>query len=314
MFQYTFNNHFKYAYRGKDYFAEKTKEDDVFLAEYTQPVTKDLVSWRESNLLAARLIYERKIGEINILLSGGMDSEVCLRSFAEQKLNFRAVSLLLKGCEETDDMKQIEQLKSEFSFKHEYVFLEPIQFLESKTFIETMDLVKCVSPIIGSHLWLANQVGGTPIIAQGEVHLRKEVNDDYVPGISPYVDSPWYILESERRFSIYLNFIKKNIPGVPGFFQYLPEQVHTFLVYNEYLKKLITNSISGKLGTRSSKNIIIKQFYPNLQDREKKHGWEKIIDIHDHYRSFFGERFKNFNNLYRMPLDKTILTLRGNAF
>jgi len=311
MYEYTYKNHFKFGYQLNSiecFFSERQSPKDVFIASYGSCVDKNL-TWKEANLKAARLIHERKDGDIWLLLSGGMDSEICLRSFLDQKLPIRTVSLVYKNQQNHEELFFIKKIISEYSLKHEYIEINLESFLESKEFLDTVDFVKCVSPIVGCHLWLANQLPGTPIIAQGEVHLKKTMSDGYVPGVSPYLPSSWSLVESERLCSIYMNFIKRARPAIPGFFQYLPEQTYSFLTKNPYLEKLVSNQIVGKLGTRTSKNIMLHQFYPEIEMRTKYDGWENMRSLHDRYRDFLAQRFLNSDNYYRINLDQLIAQL-----
>lgn len=311
MYQYTYKNHFKFGYHihGVDrYFVEKESALDIFIAAYGKCENKEL-SWRDANLMAARIIYDNKIGDLWLLLSGGMDSEICLRSFLDQNLPIKTASLVYKGQQNSEESFFIKKLIAEYSLKHECVEIDLDPFLDSKDFLDTVDLVQCVSPIIGCHLWLANQLPGTPIIAQGEVHLKKTISNDYVSGMSAYVPSPWYLVESERLCSIYMNFIKRKKPAIPGFFQYLPEQTYSFLTQNPYLEKLISNQIVGKLGTRSSKNLMSQQFYPEIKMRHKYDGWENMQELHTRFRVFLAERFPNSDNNWKKEVSLLIKAL-----
>ncbi len=291
MFQYTFQNHFKFGYNHLNKYQYRTSENDVFSFEYGKVLNTDL-TWRQSNELAARQIYSNKFGDLYVLLSGGMDSEICLRSFIDQSLPVKTISLRFLDLDQTEELAYVYKAIKKYNIvNHIFVDIDVKSFVLSKEFNYIADSIKCVSPIIILHLWLANQVPGTPVIAQGEVHLRKSLPNDYVPGISPYESSEWYISESERLCSIFMNFIKREKPAIPGFFQYNVEQIYSYLTKNKLLGDLINNKVVGKLGTRSSKNLIARQFYPDVEDRVKKHGWESAQDYHDTLRAEMAQRY-----------------------
>lgn len=291
VYQYTFQNHFKFGYNHVNEYQPREFASDTFSFQYGSVVDKKL-NWRQSNELAARQIYENKNQSITVLLSGGMDSEICLRSFYDQKLPVKTVSLRFLDFDQSEEMTYIQKAISKYGLnQHEFVDVDIQSFVKSEIFYQTADLVKCVSPIVVVHLWLANQIQGTPVVAQGEVHLKKVVPDDYIPGVSPYEPSDWYITESERLCSIYMNFILKNKPAIPGFFQYNVEQIYSYLTENKLLSDLINHRMPGKLGTRTSKNLISQQFYPDIELREKRHGWESIQSFHDEIRQTLARRY-----------------------
>ena len=226
MYEYTLGNHFKFGYDGTNNYQDRSSERQIFSFEYGKARVENL-SWRQANELAARQIYDRKSGEIFVLLSGGMDSEICFRSFYDQKLPVRTVSLRFLDINQAEEMSYIQKSIAKYGItNHEFVDVDIKRMIFSQIFNEIADVTRCVSPIVILHLWLANQLPGMPVIAQGEVHLKKEVPDDYVPGVSEYLPSDWYLVESERLCSIYKNFILKTTPAIPGFFQYNPEQIY----------------------------------------------------------------------------------------
>lgn len=292
MYPYTHKNHFQFGYKNKLPFELRTQAEDQFYATYGS-IETPLTNWVEANKLAARKIYEQKVGDIVILLSGGLDSEICVRSFSDQNLPFKTVSLRYKGGFNQSELEHVENLKSEISFQHEYVDMDLESYWCSSELDEIVNPIQCVSPILASHLWLASRVGETPVIAQGEALLKKKIPCDYIPGISPYTPSEWFLEESEMFCSLYSHFIIQQKPGIPGFFQFLPEQTSTFLFHNPYLKKLINNEVHGKLTTRSSKNLMSCQFYPNLKPREKLTGFEDIMPLQIQKRKELSQRFPN---------------------
>ncbi len=308
MFEYTKNNHFKFGFNQLNQYQSRTSPEDIFTFEYGK-ITDPNINWKDANKKAATEIYEKKIGDIYILLSGGLDSEICLRSFTEQNLPVRAVTLRFSDAVQDEEIKYIEVLKKDVDFKHEYVDIKVSDFFSSDDFLKTVDFVKCPIPILGSHMWLANQLDGTPVIGQGEVLLHKIVSSNYIPGQSPYPISPWALSESEVFCSLYLNFIRQNKPAIPGFFQYLPEQTYSFLTNNPYLKKLVNNEIVGKLSTRTSKNKMILQFYQNLADRKKLYGWESIIELNENTTKRLEERFSGHSNVAVIEYTKLIKNL-----
>jgi hypothetical protein len=306
MHVYTFNNHFKFGYDGNNFFQDRPHATANFTAEYGK-ITKTCDDWRKSNEVAAKMIHEKAKDPV-VLLSGGMDSEICLRSFTDQGLPVKAVSLRLIDINQ-EEIGHIERIKKEIYFKHQYVDLNLNKFIGSSDFYEIADSIQCVSPILVTHLWLCDQISGTPIIAQGEVHLKKDVPSDYVPGKSPYLRSSWYLYESERLCSLYRHFIKRKREAIPGFFQYLPEQFYSFLTKNKILQNLISDKVIGKLGTRTSKNLISHQFYPDVPLRTKLHGWESIQNIHDDFRACLAKRYPYNDDYYRIEVHDLIARL-----
>jgi hypothetical protein len=310
MFEYTHNNHFKFGYNGNNFYQQRESHDEKFTAQFG-PIDRNCRSWKEANELAAKMIYDHKVGDIYILLSGGMDSEICLKSFLNQNLKVKAITLRFNDVTQGNEIEHVERIKSKYQIDHEYCEVSLLKFLESQAFYAIADNIRCVSPIIVTHLWLSDQIKGTPVMAQGEAYLKKEINHGYIPGTSPYLPSNWHLYESERLCSIYRHFMLQNRPAIPGFFQYLPEQFFSFLTNNKILQQLISNKSIGKLGTRSSKNAMSKQYYSDVPMRDKLHGWESIQETHDVLRMKLAARFPFNDDYYKIEVNELIKNLSG---
>jgi hypothetical protein len=202
-------------------------------------------------------------------------------------------------------------MRNQYQLNHEYVDMKLLDFVEGHEFNQIFEFSKCVSPIINTHLWLADQISGTPVIAQGEVHLKKDLPAGYIPGESPYLKSRWYLIESEILCSINKFFMNKNKPAIPGFFQYLPEQFYSFLSKNDILQDLISDKIEGKLGTRTSKNLMTRQFYPDVPLRAKLHGWEGVQEFHDELRKKLATRFQEHDDNFQIEVEVLKAKLSG---
>src|SRR5688572_15350212 len=119
MFEYTKNNHFKFGYNGLNQYQERTGPTDKFTFDYGRS-ENHCQNWREANNLAAKMIYERKVDDIYILLSGGMDSEICLRSFLDQGLTVKTVSLKFTDIPQ-EELIHVERLRKQHNLNHSYV-------------------------------------------------------------------------------------------------------------------------------------------------------------------------------------------------
>jgi hypothetical protein len=287
---YTEKNHFRFGYDGHHAYHGRTSPEQKFSFEYGRS-SQRLTSWREANRLAAKSIRKNFDGPLWILFSGGTDSECVARAFWEADVPFRLATLRMEDGLNAHDLEHAFAFAQEISHPLELFDLNMREFWQSDLLYRYADPIQCVSPILVAHLWLADQVDGIPIIGQGECYLKKDIPADYVPGESPYLPSPWRLIESERLCSLYRHFILNNRPAVPGFFQYLPEQIFTFLNDNPILSDLVQNKTIGKLGTRTSKNQMVRHFYPEINERQKFTGFENISELHDKLRAHLAARF-----------------------
>lgn len=298
MYQYTDQNHFEFGYRHGRKYCNRQEANEIFYADVGS-VKKNFLNWRAANIDAVFRITQNLPGPYWILLSGGTDSEICLRAFLEANVPVNVATLRLANGANAYDIEHVYKLQKQLDVKVHFFDLDAEAFLKSKEFYQICNVTANISPIYAFHLWLASQLDGTPIMAQGEVHLKKGE------------DQKWYYVESERLCALYRYFIFYDKPAVPGFFQYTPEQIFTYLKFNPFLKKLINNEVEGKLGTRSSKNLMAQQFYPEVEMRTKYTGFEKIEDTIDIYRKQLRAQFAAHDQFWYCEVNDFISRLQG---
>ncbi len=308
MFEYTYQNHFKFGYDDNEWYCNRSSPLQKFVTSYGR-ATSDLKSWREANQLAARQIKMSTDLPIWVLYSGGIDSEICLKSFLDEGINVEVAIMRFKNGLNEHDINYAFKFCHQYNLQYSIFDIDILEFWNSSEYLQIVDLCHCVSPQLAACLWLADQVEGLPIIAQGDPYLKKSIPKDYIPGVSPYLPSDWYYNESDRLCSLFRFFILKNKPAVPAFFQYLPEQILSFLKYNNYLKKLINNEIVGKLGTRTSKALMYREDYPELEFRPKYHGFEQLEEVHAHHRAELAKRFPLADTDFSIKYEDLILAL-----
>jgi hypothetical protein len=97
------------------------------------------------------------------------------------------------------------------------------------------------------------------------------------------------------RFSI-----KYGIPLVNEWFSYTPEMMAYYLEYPR-INSLVTERFNYKISSVSSKNEILREFMPDITEKIKTHGYEKLM-------GFNGETYEN---LYRSHVKRLESSLDG---
>jgi hypothetical protein len=87
----------------------------------------------------------------------------------------------------------------------------------------------------------------------------------------------WVLVEREKIATWYRYPIKLNRPAVPGFFQYTPEMMLSFLD-DSFSWELHNNKRKGKLSNSTSKFNICSKYWPEVKKRIKRSGFEDLRD------------------------------------
>ncbi|MDX9730898.1 MAG: 7-cyano-7-deazaguanine synthase, partial [Bdellovibrionales bacterium] len=245
----THRNHFEFGYNGVP-FSERNSADDEWFVRYGA-CERMPHSFYEECLKTARLIRESTTLPIDVLFSGGVDSEVALRAFLDAGIEVRVLSLRFARGLNAHDIEWVERVCSGLGVKARYVDLDLERFWETDAY-DYAARTQCVSPQLVSTMWLADQTDGYCVLGSGENFIVKRLEESYIPGESPYLRSIWDLFEKEKIASWYRHFLLQNRDAAPGFFQFTPEIMLSWFL-DEMGCDLWNDRIEGNRNSVSSK-------------------------------------------------------------
>ncbi len=299
--QLSYQNQFQFGYNREAFNFRKTP-DDVWWVDYGK-CHRPTLSFREECFKTAKLIEANAQGEIVLLLSGGIDSEVMLQSFLHEKIKFKVAIMQFENDLNEHDVHFAKRHCDKYSIKP-YIFkLDLVKFWHDNLFTYA-DPVYSVSPQVLPHMWLVDQIDGYPVMGSGECLLVKRRPFDYIPGVSPYEHDDWRLFEKEKIASWYRHLIVRDREGCMGFFQYNPEIILSFLV-DPFVKRLTNSEIVGKLSSASSKHLIYSQHF-ELEIRDKHSGFEKVKSWDTHFRTMLVKKYGHANACAISPVNELI--------
>lgn len=294
MFEYTENNHFKFGYHESEWFTNRTSPDQIFIADYGR-CSYNPGSWKDECLITAEKIYESAGLPINVMFSGGIDSEVVAQSFKQVGIPFTVSIMRFKDNFNLHDISYAIIYCEQNNIKYDLIDLDLLKFWENESH-DYAERAQCYSPQLCPMMWLSDQIDGFPVMGSGDSYLVKQIPHNYIPGVSPYEPSQWYSWVNEVHKSFYKHFMNQDRPAVPGFFQYTPEITYSFLT-DPIIKLLVNNKRLGKLTLQTTKYEIYTKYF-DLIYRKKYHGYEKVVKYQpDNIQNYSGVHKIEFNEL-----------------
>lgn len=276
MKELTKDNHFKIGYNN-NWFNTRKSPNDKWNVKYGR-CTQEPGSFRDECEKAAKIIRERTNKRINVLFSGGIDSEVVVRSFINSGIEINCVICDLCGYNLSDIKHAISFCKN-FNISFEIITLDIKEFWKLKL-NKKAEITKCISPQFPVLMWLSDQIEGYNIIGSGDCFLKKNYDK-------------WFMVEREKVASIYRYYILKDKDGAPAFFQYSPELILSFL--NEPLLREFLEE-TKMMDSKNIKPAIYKKYWKDIKPRKKLTGYEKLEDLDLFYRSQLENKFKGSND------------------
>ena len=202
-------------------------------------------------------LMDRPDSPVELLYSGGLDSELVLMSLLRNNIPVEAMTMviMIKGAIlNVVDLYYSEKFCRENNVKQNLFYFDAVDFYESEKYLEYALPLKIVEPHVPSHMWLIEQCHGYPVIG----------------GDWPWVQSEKKVLSPFKlAFSSYERFMTlKGIPGIGNMISHSFESSYHFI--QQHLKW-------HERGNDSFHTVPFLKYkmYGTKEPRIKSYGWEQ---------------------------------------
>jgi hypothetical protein len=304
---FTFNNHLKYTIGGRPFGYRETSYENFIVS--VGSVDKEYYktsNWLKEQYRTAAIVRNDLGKELVVFFSGGTDSEIVLRSFVSIGIRPRSVFIKFSGGFNEDDLKYAIAVTDELGITLEIIEFDVLEFYLSGEASEIAKSLNC-SQIAYLTVYYNILKLQAPAVMGGEMLLKKHLDVDL---------SKWYYCIRENEDASAMRFsIKYNIPLVNEWFSYTPEMMGYYLEDID-VHQLIGNDINYKFTSVSSKNKILKKLFPNIREKNKTHGYEKLMGFNvESYRRLYDNYIKRLSfNLDGIFIDELKIQLFGENY
>lgn len=239
----------------------------------------------------ARLIYDQ-YPDLTIFMSGGLDSEIALRSFIAAGIRPKLATVRFPDQKNSYDIGPMIQLvQDEFGLDISIIDFDPEEFCLSGEYLEISQKYQAYSFYQQILLKVAESFSA-PMITVDEIELEKYSFFNFDTG---EVDRKWIFLKKEDQDGVWRRFNDKTkIPALNNFYTYTPESMLAFLRLPT-VGHLIRDQIPYKLSWTSSKIKIYSEAGFKFRMRPKYHGMENYMALWNYVKSNLSDDLKNFS-------------------
>jgi hypothetical protein len=256
-------NSFQFYYNNDLYQKFRVRDSDTWKILYFKPQRK-IESFIEECIFAANKFLD--LGNVSLMFSGGIDSELMVRTFKMTKRPFDVVIGDYHG-KNKHDYEYALACCEELKIKPNIIQID-IEKFWSDDLYEYAKLSQTFSPQLCTYMKLASNITNSIcVFGGGENHLIKKTGE-------------WFLSEKERISSLHRFFLKSNISGHGGFFQSTPEIIISAM-QDRYLKKYLSDDF---VDSKDFKSL----WYNDILDisfRPKYTGFENFQDLDYVHRS-----------------------------
>jgi hypothetical protein len=266
MFNYLENNWVKWYYDVPEN-QIRNNNSQKFIVEHS--LFRDTTcTLRDSAIAACQSIRDTYPDhKFSIMLSGGSESEICLRAFQLAKVPFRVYIGRYENDINLYDVSYAVTLCESIGIPYTIIDFQLKKFLE-KDAVQYGDYAQIKESRLLPQLALCDLVDGIPIMGGGEPSVNR-LNADYT------VKGTWLLEESETFWGWTKYFVRKNRIAIPEWCRW-SSQLHQSWINLPWFQKLINDEYPGKLSIHSTKLYGYQQQFPELLPRVKKTGFESI--------------------------------------
>lgn len=206
----------------------------------------------------------------DLMFSGGVDSELVLRTYIELGSSFRVNIFRYENNYNEYDVSFAQKICNDLGVRYSIIDFNLENFYKKEA-LDIYNIVRCSHARALPYCSFIRYVDGIPVYGEGDM-IWSRPDKDY----SKRTEWKLYLGEYELAWDRYAEFNGKKSIG--QWFRFTPEVMLAYM-HTEWFKNLVFDKYIGKLGVSSTKYIGYREAYPDLIERIKKSGFENVDDL-----------------------------------
>lgn len=288
------NNWYSWSYGSGPKFSRQQSTDK--LHTHFDPYYGTVSSFSKELLNAASSTLEHYPNlRPSILFSGGVDSELVLRSYLAIGANPKVYIVRYENDYNIYDVSHAVTVCSILNVDYKIIDFNLKKFYENDA-EHVSELAQICRPRALPQCKFIDLVDGLPILGSSDLTGIRTTDNYNKKGI-------WLIrcCEHDIGWSKYIR--ETNRQAIAEWFKWSPGLVISFTKL-DWFKKVTNDEYYGKLGFNSTKIIGYREVYPDLISRSKQTGFEKIDGLIEDIELSLKKKY--YGLPYRQSVDRTI--------
>jgi hypothetical protein len=287
-----FNNWMSYSFDGVEYGKKLTKES-VFSINFNKKIKKESISsYKDALYNNAKIMRDSFSEPFDVLLSGGIDSEVVVRTFKDLGIKHNTFIFRLENNYNIRDINDAIDICQQINIPYKIIDFNLQNFFEqdalyyfNKSFVPRAGRLPRLK-------WL-EYLDNIPVFCDGEPYWKRMYGEDYSQ------KSEWQLQLGEDAYSssVYARNLGRAVIG--DWYEYTPEIMLSHMQH-PITRQLLNDHLYGKLGSWSSRYAMHQEIWPEVATRKKLVGYEGLTgapgtgpDFIEYFQRTFMEGVKN---------------------
>lgn len=291
MKSFTLNSWLSWNFDGSQY-GVRTSKDNVYTLKFDlSKMPKEISSYKEELYNNARLMRDHHVGKFDVLLSGGIDSEVVVRTFKDLKIPHNTYIFKFEDNINYKDVESAIEICNSLNISYKVIDFNLKKFFESSAY-DIFQKSGCIRAGRLPHLKFFDYIDNIPVMGEAEPYWLRVSGNNYDE------TSNWIfpINESNHNASIYLHTLGRD--NVCDWYEFSPNLIKAFNRL-PLIQNLINDKMPGKISSWSSRCAIHQDIWPDMRNKPKLTGYEGdkapgeypdyMIEMQDYMTNHIGE-------------------------
>jgi len=254
------DNWLSWKYNDNEY-GTKPAIDTLFELTLKKTVTGPVMSYYDELYENARNIRDIVSGPLDLLFSGGIDSEVILRVYRDLKIPINVYIFKYEDMLNYREFDHAIKVCTDLDVKHTVIDFNVKKFFEN----EAYDIwTKCNANSSGwlPHMKMTEYLDNTPVFGSGDPYWRKQDDGSWM----------FEIDEGAKFWTLYHKAIGRT--AVTDWYEYRPEIILSHMQLPR-IQQLLNDEQIGKTSSFSNKAPVHKDHWDDIVIRPKMVGFER---------------------------------------
>jgi hypothetical protein len=262
----TRNGWLTWSFNGMPYGLRKSKDDVYKFTINSQIINEPIKSYKEELYNNARLMRDYHVGKFDVLLSGGIDSEIVVRTFKDLMIPHNTYIFKYENNINYRDVSSAVEIATSLNIPYKIIDFNLEKFFNTEAY-DIFQKSGCIRAGRLPHIKFFDYLDNIPVMGDAEPYWSRVLQKDYSK------KSNWIfpLNESNHASSIYLQSVGR--PNVCDWYEFNPNLIKAF---NELplIQNLINDKIPGKLSCWTSRTPIHAEIWPDIKHKHKLTGYE----------------------------------------
>jgi hypothetical protein len=270
-------------------YGKKLTKESIFSINFNNKIKKESIpSYKDALYNNAKIMRDSFSEPFDVLLSGGIDSEVVVRTFKDLGIKHNTFIFRLENDYNIRDIndavticQQINIPYKIIDFNLQYFFEQDALYYFNKSFVPRAGRLPRLK-------WI-EYLDNIPVFCDGEPYWKRLLGEDYAH------KSEWHLQLEEGAYSssIYGQNIDRIVIG--DWYEYTPEIILSHMQHST-TQKLLKDQLPGKLSSWSSRYAMHQEIWPEIEVRKKLVGYEGLTGVPGTGPVFIGDFQRTFIN------------------